>query len=276
MPNSNRPLLVRPDWLFEHIFDPTIVVVDCRWRLGNPSYGDQAFFEGHIPGAVRLDMERDLSAPPGRYGGRHPLPSPRIFERKLSDLGIGHQTHVVCYDDDAAGSARAWFCLTYHGHAQVSVLDGGVRAWLAAGYPLSQDPPATQPKSFVARPNPRLVVDYQTVSHLRDVLPLIDARAPERFHGEIEPVDAVAGHIPGAVNYPHTAVLTEQGTYRSREELQQLFAPVLDQAHPPIVYCGSGVTACINLLALRQAGVESLLYPGSWSDWIQHEDAPIG
>lgn len=275
MSDGNVALLVSPIWLSQHLTDPDIVVVDCRWRLADPSYGDNAFSQGHIPGAVRLDLDRDLSAPRGRYGGRHPLPPPLAFEQKLSELGIGEDTHVICYDDDASGSARAWFCLTYYGHSRVSVLDGGMAAWVKAGYPLTKAAAIVTPQPFVARPDPRLVVDYQTVNHLRTVLPVIDARAPERFYGEVEPVDAVAGHIPGALNYPHTAVLTPEGSYRSREELQQLFAPVLGQSHPPIVYCGSGVTACINLIALRHAGADSLLYPGSWSDWIQHEDAPI-
>lgn len=278
MPFGKAPTLVDSTWLSNHLNNPDVIVLDCRWRLNDPHFGANAYKTGHIPGARHVDLNRDLSGPPGHYGGRHPLPDPESFERTLSALGVRPDAHVVCYDDDAAGAARCWWCLSYYGHAQVSILDGGIALWTARGLTLSnQEEPPAQPHSlpFVASPDPRMTVGYETLRVAGSRLTLIDARNAERFQGQVEPVDPIGGHIPGAVNVPYSSLLDEHGQYRSQEDLQERLAPYLSLASAPVVYCGSGVTACVGAVALRQIGVAPLLYPGSWSDWIQHQGAPI-
>lgn len=277
MPFAKAPVLVDVHWLSQHLHDPLVVVLDCRWRLNDPEFSQQAYRAGHIPGARSVRLDRDLSAAPGRYGGRHPLLPPQDFEAAMAALGVGADSYVIAYDDDAAGSARLWWCLSFYGHERVSILDGGLPAWMAAGLPLSDqeslwDVP-TRP--FRASPDPALVVDYQSVRTLAGCLPLIDARAPERFAGVIEPVDRVGGHIPGAVNIPYQSLLRDDGRFRDARDLRRQFAPVLEAGSSPIVYCGSGVTACVVAAGLNHIGAQPIVYPGSWSDWIQHEDAPI-
>ncbi len=276
MPYSQTPALVSANWLNHHRADPSLIVVDCRWRLTDKDFGRQAFTQGHIPNSQRLDLDRQLSSPPGRYGGRHPLPEPEQFSAAMEEIGISDSSYVVCYDDDMAGAARLWWCLLYYGHAQVSVLDGGIKAWVKAGYSLEPGGAATvAPGQFTEQPDPRMVVGYQTVRSLAPVYPVIDARNPERYSGTVEPMDRVGGHIPGALNVPYPSLLTEEGTFHDPHTLNDIFAAILHQSSQPIVYCGSGITACVDALALRHTGAEPLLYPGSWSDWIQHEDAPI-
>ncbi len=278
MPFGKAPTLVDSTWLSNHLNNPDVAVLDCRWRLADPDFGVQAYATGHIPGARHIDLDRDLSGPRGYYGGRHPLPDPESFERTLSVLGVGPDTHVVCYDDDAAAAARCWWCLSYYGHAKVSILDGGISLWTARGLALStqEELPAVPPSlPFVANPDPRMTVGYETLRVAASRLTLIDARQSERFQGRIEPVDSIAGHIPGAVNVPYSTLLDEHGQYRTGEDLRARFAPYLDQSSTPVVYCGSGVTACVAAVGLQQIGIAPLLYPGSWSDWIQHQGAPI-
>ncbi len=275
MPYAKTPPLVPADWLSRHLSDASLVVLDCRWRLTDADFGAKAYAEGHIPNARFVDLNRDLSAPSARYGGRHPLPLPEAFQRRMGELGVGSDSYVICYDDDGAGAARCWWCLCFYGHCRVSVLDGGFPLWTASGYAVTQETPVIEPQPFKARPDPRMVADYQTVYNLRTAIPLVDARTPERYLGTVEPVDFKAGHIPGAANVPYSSVLTDQGTFRPREELSRLFEPVATQDADPIVYCGSGVSACVTILAMRKAGLTAMLYPGSWSDWIQHEDSPI-
>lgn len=275
MPFSSVPPLVTADWLHDHIDDPSVVVLDCRWRLTDAQYGKVAYEGGHIQNARHVDLDRDLSDPVGRYGGRHPLPSPDHFQKVMEDAGVTSESFVVCYADDAAAAARCWWLLQYYGHPKAGVLDGGIDAWQKAGYPLSCDTPEPAHGQFAASPDPRMVADYRTVESVVSRVPVIDARAPERFRGDIEPIDIKAGHIPGAVNHPYSAVLNEDGTYLASAELHRSFAPILRDHTPAIVYCGSGVTACVDILALKLAGIEALLYAGSWSDWIQHEGAPI-
>lgn len=276
MPFSAAPPLVSARWVRDHLSDPSLIILDCRWRLTDPGFGDQAYAEAHIPGSRRVDLDRDLSDSQGRYGGRHPLPQPAAFEESMRGLGVNSESRIVCYDDDSAGAARCWWALTFYGHQNVSVLDGGLAAWIDAGYPLTQKVNTNPRGTFVSRPDPRMVADYQTVRTLQNVLPVIDARAPERYAGTVEPIDARAGHIPGAVNYPYAALLSENGAFKDPESLRRIFSPVADVTDSPIVYCGSGVSACVVVLAMRHIGLNPLLYPGSWSDWIQHEDAPIG
>lgn len=274
---TRESCLVTTQWVQTHRTDPDVVVLDCRWKLQDPAYGAAVYRQGHIPGARRVDLDQDLSAPVERYGGRHPLPEPGYFEARMRRIGINASSTVVVYDDDAAGAARAWWCLTYFGHASTVILNGGIVQWRADGGPLeSGSEPPMNPGSFRARPDPRMVVGYATVRHLQHAWPIIDARAPERYTGAVEPIDAYGGHIPGAVNVPYSACLTENGRYRTAAEIRQLCGPIVDLAGPdPIVYCGSGVTACVLAAALHSAGANPLVYPGSWSDWISHEGAPI-
>jgi thiosulfate/3-mercaptopyruvate sulfurtransferase len=270
-------VLVSAEWVNTHRENPDVIILDCRWRLGDPEYGHRVFTAGHIPGAQRADMERDWSAPPARYGGRHPLPTPEDFENSMRRVGVHPSSTIIVYDDDAAGAARAWWCLTYFGHPAVHILDGGMAEWLAWGGSLESGPETPAPSgTFHATPDPRMVVGYATVNQLRGHWPIIDARAPERYWGSVEPIDARAGHIPGALNLPYAQLLAGSNRYRAPEDIRRIASECIpDDRTDPIVYCGSGVSACVLAAALRTAGLSPLLYPGSWSDWIAHEDAPL-
>jgi thiosulfate/3-mercaptopyruvate sulfurtransferase len=262
--------LVRADWLLARLDAADVRVVDCRWRLGEPGAGERGWLEGHVPGAAFLDVDRDLSGAPGDRG-RHPLPAPVDFERVARAAGIGAGTRVVAYDDaEVGGAARLWWLLRHFGHVEVAVLDGGLAAWVEAGGPLESGRPQVRAGDFAARPRTRDVAGAEEL--LRRVgdpaLALLDARAPERYHGEVEPVDPVAGHVPGARNAP-LAALAPGGRYREPDELRSLLeAAGADGSRELVAYCGSGVTACGVLLAAELAGLgEGRLYPGSWSEW---------
>jgi thiosulfate/3-mercaptopyruvate sulfurtransferase len=253
-------------------------IVDTRWRLGAPEAGRQLFEAGHIPGAIHLDMDRDLAAPPGR-GGRHPLPSAEDFAETMSRAGVDGSVRVVAYDDgDGQGAARLWWLLRHFGHDAVAVLDGGLRAWQAAGKPLETGagvPPAR--RQFAARPRTDDVLDTAAVRQALagGAAHVIDARTPERWRGEVEPVDPIPGRIPGSVNAPAAANLAD-GHFRSAAELRAHYAAlgILDGT-PIVASCGSGVTACVDLLGLDVAGVPGArLYPGSYSGWLA-EGLPV-
>jgi thiosulfate/3-mercaptopyruvate sulfurtransferase len=229
--------------------------VDCRWELGRPERGRELYLAGHVPGASFLDVERDLSAPPGgAHGGRHPLPSAEDFARVAGRAGIGEDTFVVAYDQGmSGGAARLWWLLRHFGHERAAVLAGGIASWLG---PLRGGEEEIEPAEFVARPREDDTVSAGELSTSlgRDGLVLLDARAPERFRGEQEPIDPVAGHIPGARNLPHAG-------------LDSVPDDLVGTEHEVVVYCGSGVTACVDILVLERAGVRAKLYPGSWSEW---------
>jgi thiosulfate/3-mercaptopyruvate sulfurtransferase len=258
-------------------------IVDLRWALSGPS-GLDKYRAGHIPGAVYVDMDRDLSRPGGP--GRHPFPAPEDFARVLGRIGVGPETDVVVYDD-ATGSvaARLWFMLRVHGHARAAVLDGGYAAWVNAGLPVTRDEPRIEAVSppplrldasrLVAREHVAGVLADRHGQGARHAL-VMDARAPERYRGEVEPVDKRAGHIPGAVNAPFSGNLKD-GRFRPSEELRAIYQRLgAGRASEVIASCGSGVTACHTLLALEIAGVpDAKLYVGSWSDWSNQPDAPI-
>ena len=253
------------------------VVLDVRWRLAGPP-GIDSYRAGHIPGAVFADLETDLAGPPGGPGGRHPLPDPVRFTDAMRRAGVHDGQLVVAYDDgDAAPAARAWWTLRYYGHPQVRVLDGGYRAWLAAGLPVSVAPASTGYGDFTAEPGGLPVLDADGAAALARSGVLLDARAPERYRGETEPVDPVAGHIPGARNAPTAANLGRRGRFRPRADLAARYAELGAAAggRPVGVYCGSGVTACADVLALAVAGVDAALYPGSWSGWLADPDHPV-
>lgn len=274
---DNAPLLVTTTWLNSHLSENHQVILDCRWKLTDPEYNTKLYRESHIPGAQPIDLHHDLSSPPGQYGGRHPLPDLVQFASVMAIRGVAPNTHVICYDDDGAGAARCWWLLTFYGHTNVSILDGGFGAWQSEGRPTGSGlPSVVSPGSMDSHPNLSLVVDYETLRVAGHALTLVDARAPERFSGAVEPVDRVGGHIPGARNMPFTTAFYDDGHYRSPDELRHMWASLVSPNRPTVVYCGSGVTACVDAFALRLAGFDSILYPGSWSDWIQHDDAPIG
>jgi thiosulfate/3-mercaptopyruvate sulfurtransferase len=260
--------VVSPTWLQAHLDDPHVVVVDCRFALLEPALGQQQYQAGHIPRANYLDLNQDLSGPVGVHGGRHPLPEITRLADKLGQMGINADTLVVAYDASRlAFAARLWWLLRYMGHDRVAVLDGGWPAWQAAGYPTSTELPQRSTVQFVPRLQSDWVVDITAVKTRNPAVVLVDAREPERYRGEREPIDPVAGHIPGAVNYPWQDLTTADGLVKSAAEQRDRWA-ALPNAAEVMVYCGSGVTACVDLLALAIAGrAPGKLYAGSWSDW---------
>ena len=253
---------------------PTQTLLDVRWQLAEGSQPD-LYASGHIPGAVFVDLDRDLAAPPGRLG-RHPLPSTEDFERAMRAAGVSHDGPVVVYDDaDGLPAARAWWLLRYFGHERVALLDGGLAAWLAAGRPLAEGAETPmEPGDFEARPGAMPVIDADQAAELAKTGVLIDARAPERYRGESEPMDPVAGHIPGARNRPMSLDLDASGRFRPQAELA---GDLSDLAGAEVgAYCGSGITAAHTVLALELAGIGgAALYPGSWSEWVTDPDRPV-
>jgi thiosulfate/3-mercaptopyruvate sulfurtransferase len=265
-------------WLEKHLNDADLVIIDCRFALSDPDLGRRQYHQGHIPGATYFDLNRDLSSPVQIHGGRHPLPVWDEFISKLEAAGISSgsglgQTRVVAYDDSKfAFAARLWWLLKYLGHDAVAVLNGGFRAWQQGQYPISTDSPS--PRSGIFRPSLRtdLVITLDDVKQRkdRDSVVLIDSRAPERFRGEVEPIDPVAGSIPGAVNYFWQDVTDAAGFMRPTSDLAQHWRD-LEAAEEVMVYCGSGVTACVNLLSQTLAGQPmGKLYVGGWSDWCSY------
>lgn len=243
---------------------------DVRADLADPGAGRRRYGAGHLPGAVFVDLETDLT---GRSGpGRHPLPRPEEFSATVRRLGVRPSDVVVSYDDSGgAWASRLWWMLRSMGHATVKVLDGGFPKWEKEGRPVTRAVPRPSPGDFPTVREWRGVVDRQAVA--ASEARLIDARAPERYRGEHEPIDQIAGHIPGAINLPYADNLREDGTFLDQESLAERFA---DVGPEPIVYCGSGVSACHNILALHLTGREdALLYEGSWSDWSRQQHAPV-
>jgi thiosulfate/3-mercaptopyruvate sulfurtransferase len=272
--------LVTTEWLARHLDDPRVRIVDVRWYLDPARRGRDAYAAGHIPGAVFLDVDEDLSAPGGGRGrpaGRHPWPSPEQVSRVIGGAGIGPGTQVVAYDDQAAAvAARLWYVLRAHGHDDVAVLDGGLAKWTAEGRPLATDTRSPSPVHFEARLRPGFVLTKADVVARNKARPLLDARVAERYRGENEPIDPRAGHIPGARSAPFSANLAGQpAVFRPSPELRERYAELGAEAAPPIVYCGSGVTACHDLLALHLAGLSGALYAGSWSEWSSDPALPI-
>jgi thiosulfate/3-mercaptopyruvate sulfurtransferase len=267
--------IVTAQWLSDRIANSSTIdlaIVDCRFALGAPDLGKQQYDRAHLPGANYLDLNRDLSSPVQTHGGRHPLPDDRVLGAKLASFGINfQQTLVIAYDDSRfAFAARLWWLLRYYGHEQVAVLDGGYGNWVKAGYPVTADlPQATALGNFQPQPQADWIVDRDRVKAIQYTAThvLIDSREPDRYLGKTEPIDPVAGHIPSAVNYPWQSVSTPTGFIESIQEHQQRWGAISSDVEP-IVYCGSGVTACVNLLSLELAGIKGAkLYPGSWSDW---------
>lgn len=254
-----------------------VTLLDVRYRMGahgGPA-GRDDHLAGHLPGARYVDLDTDLADPPGA-GGRHPLPDPARFEAAMRRLGVSNDRPVVVHDDwQGRAAARAWWLLRLHGHQEVRVLDGGLQAWRRSGLPLvaGEEEPA-RPGDFRVAPESRMPV--VGAGDVLDVAVLVDARAPERFRGEVEPVDPVAGHVPGAVNVPTEANLGPDGCFRSDAELAALYGRVGARAGVTVAaYCGSGVTAAHDVLAMEVAGIDAALYPGSWSGWITDPERPV-
>ena len=281
--------IVSTQWLQANLDNPGVVIADCRFSLADPQLGRQQYEAGHIPGAYFFDLNQDLSSPPQRHGGRHPLPAIEHLATRLGQAGIQSadpRAIVVAYDDSRFGfAARFWWLLQYLGHEQVVLLDGGFGAWKAAGCPIDTSIPAQQTAQFVPHLQTQMLVDIEDVRSRKDQpdVILIDSREGDRYRGEREPIDPIAGHIPGAVNYPWQEVTEMDGTLRPVGQQQQRWEAICalrtgqQQASAGssygeiMVYCGSGVTACVNLLSLQVAGIRGAkLYAGSWSDWCSY------
>ena len=270
---------MNPAWVNAHLGQAELTVVDVRWYHGEPDGGRNAFIKGHIPQSVFLDLDEDLADRSDPTRGRHPLPDPSNFVQILARVGIGKRTRIVAYDDTSGSTAaRLWWMLRWLGHEKVSVLDGGITRWESEGYPLESGAAvmpaqATEPLEPIARQE--MVADrfLLNAAHSGEII-LLDARAPERFRGEIEPIDFRAGHIPGAINTPFANNLTDKvpQVFRRPAELRAMFEKLgITQDKQVVCYCGSGVTACHNILALEMIGFFNVhLYPGSWSEWIHH------
>lgn len=272
--------LIQPAELHALLGQTNFCLIDCRHDLANPDAGRIAYAEAHLPGAYFLHLDADLSGAKNGRNGRHPLPDPAQLAAKLGKLGIRAGTQVVAYDDSGGMfAARLWWLLRWLGHPQVAVLDGGVSAWRGAGLPLTQDIPAKNPVDFPYRISLPIVCADEVLHSLSSSdSVLIDARAPDRFRGENETLDLVAGHIPGALNRFFRDNLAPDYCFKPADQLRAEFTALLQ--HRPecrvIQQCGSGVTACHNLLAMEIAGLSgSILYPGSWSEWCSDPDRPM-
>jgi len=272
--------LVDATTLAAHLDDPDWVIVDVRHQLADTAYGTRVYAESHIPGAVFLHCDRDLSGPTTGTNGRHPLPDPEKLAKRLGEIGIGAQTQVVVYDD-ARGmiAGRLWWLLRWLGHDQVAVLDGGLQAWQAANGVLTAEVRLPQPSNFVAKICDRCVdADYVQAFLATSRLHLVDARSPDRYRGENETIDPVAGHIPGAVNRFFNDNLQADGRFKPAAQLRAEWLAVLGGALPEQVIhqCGSGISACHNMLAMEIAGLSgSRLYAGSWSEWCANRERSV-
>jgi thiosulfate/3-mercaptopyruvate sulfurtransferase len=277
----NGEVLITPGGLRPHVEDAGWVICDCRFDLEDPQWGRRAYREGHIPGAIYIDLEEDLSAQPTGKNGRHPLPEVDDLTARFARLGIGSEMNVVAYDASGGPyAARLWWSLVYLGHERARVLDGGLPAWKSAGYAIKGGWDHRKPVDFLARPRTEMIADMQEVrlSLDRPNEVLMDARSGERFRGEAEPYDPVAGHIPGALNRYWKDNLDGEGRFLPPETLRRAFEPLLQGRSPDqvISYCGSGVTAAHNLLAMVYSGlIGARIYPGSWSEWSAQTENPL-
>lgn len=267
--------LVQAQWLNEHLSNSEVIVIDTRFSLADPQLGERQYRTGHIPGAYYLDLDRDLSGPIQDHGGRHPLPDWEDFVTKLNRMGLQSKpaTQVVIYDDSRfAFASRLWWMLRYLGHKNVAILDGGFRAWTTAGLPLEIQAPDSQEGNFLPSFQQEWIVDIEAVKGHRQRTGgvVIDSRSPARYRGEVEPIDPIAGSIPGAINAFWQKVTTEEGFLKNPERLADQWSNLTPDSDA-IFYCGSGVTACVNLFALTVLGHPMhKLYPGGWSDWCSY------
>ncbi len=269
---TNTNLLISPQWLADHLNDPNLIIIDCRFSLANSELGKKQYQESHIPGAFYLDLNQDLSSLVQKHGGRHPLPDPNQLAQKLATIGVKYQeTLIVAYDDSRfAFASRLWWLLTYIGHEKVALLDGGFSEWQKE-YPVTNEISTQKLGFFEPQIKAKMVVDIETVKAKKDLpeVVLVDSRDSDRYLGKHEPIDPIAGHIPGAVNYPWKQVTDENSQAKVSEQVSRW--EQVKNADEVIVYCGSGVTACVNLWSLKIAGINTgKLYAGSWSDWCSY------
>lgn len=266
--------VVSPEQLLSCLRHQKLRLVDCRFELSDRHAGYDAYLASHLPGAAYLDLESDLSDPVGQHGGRHPLPNVNRLATRLGQIGIDNQSWVVAYDDRGDMAARFWWILRYLGHDAVQILDGGYKAWLKHGGPISTAPPTYPRTRFVAFIQDDLLVHtYKSVTEAATRGTLVDSRAGARYRGDHEPIDKIPGHIPGALNLDWQKTYGPDGRLRSTDQLRRRFAHL--SSPEPVVYCGSGVTAAANILAMTRLGWRPKLYAGSWSDWISYPDRPI-
>ena len=273
--------LVSASVLATNLDYPNWRIFDCRFSLTDVTAGHRAYRQGHIPGAVYADLNQDLSAPVKSYTGRHPLPDFKLLVKKLGDWGVNNRSQIVVYDDaNGAFAGRMWWLLRCMGHTDVALLDGGIRAWQAQGYAVTTTLPQVAASQFRAYLDPK---QWLSAAEVEDGLAsrnikLIDARTPERYAGQQEPIDPVAGHVPKALNRPFQHNLDKNGLFRPAEQLRRQFNELITAwpAEQVVHMCGSGVTACHNLLAMEHAGLTgSKLYAGSWSEWITDKNRPV-
>jgi thiosulfate/3-mercaptopyruvate sulfurtransferase len=272
---SLRSSLISVEELHAALESDGPTVLDVRWELGGPPRYDQ-YREGHIPGAVFVDVDTELAAAPGPKG-RHPLPPTDEFTATMRDAGVSSGHPVVVYDAaPSVAAARAWWLLRYFGHQDVTVLDGGLAAWVDEGYPLQREVPVVESGDFVARPGGMPLLDADGAAELASGGVLLDARAPERFRGDEEPIDPVAGHIPGARNVPYSENIDGSGRFLDPGALRERFERGGVREDLEVgAYCGSGVSAAHEVLALTLAGYRPALYVGSWSEWITDPERPV-
>ncbi|MCB9264719.1 MAG: sulfurtransferase [Lewinellaceae bacterium] len=274
--------LISTEGLAQHLESRDWAVIDCRFSLADTEAGRRAYRNGHIPGARYVHLDEGLSGPvvPGKTG-RHPLPNPDVAAMRFERLGIGNDVQVVAYDDSGGMIAsRLWWMLRWLGHDAVAVLDGGWPRWMSEGRPVETVVQEAEPRSFIPHPRPGFLVDVGSVQSIQGQpgMKLVDSRAAERYRGETEPIDPVAGHIPGALNMPNDQTVGQEGAFLSKTGLQEHFKKVLGDtdAEHTIFYCGSGVSACRNILAYKHAGLgDARLYPGSWSEWITDPEREV-
>jgi thiosulfate/3-mercaptopyruvate sulfurtransferase len=271
MSEKNR-ILVDAPWVKSKLQDGDVIIVDCRYNLMDHDYGMKEYRKGHIPGAYFLDLESHLSGQKGKHTGRHPLPDEQQFAERMNEMGMNKESTVIAYDDEGSGSARLWWILKFLGHDNVYILDGGIKSWIDSGYSLSRDAPEKRIGNFNPEPRYDMIVDMDQLKDEHMNLCLIDSRASERYRGEVEPIDPVAGHIPGSINMDYKSNFDETGKYLPGDVLKKKFK---DIPKNPVVYCGSGVTACVNVVAMEIAGKKVLLYPGGWSQWVSYPENPV-
>jgi thiosulfate/3-mercaptopyruvate sulfurtransferase len=273
--------LISTDELEANLNSPNWVIVDCRFDLNDKPWGEEEYAQFHIPGAVYAHMDNDLSSPVTPLTGRHPLPEPEVFIKTLRRLGISNSSQVIVYDSVSGGmSARLWWLLKYYGHEAVAMLNGNLPQWLVEKKPTTEGVETHKPGTFTGRPDNRMIVTTDEVKVMlgKKGSLLIDARAPERFRGEVEPIDTVAGHIPGAMNRFYGNNVDRKGLFLPPETLKAEFLKLLNGIKPEdaVVYCGSGPTSCHHLVAMAYAGLPLPRdYAGSWSEWIRDPSNPV-
>ena len=272
-------VVVDKEWLVENLENEEIRIVDCRFDLGQPNLGRELYEDSHIPGAFYFDLKEQLSGPVSKHGGRHPLPELRELKKDIEQVGIDHTKTVIAYDNGSGQYAsRFWWLLSYMGHDKVYILNGGFNDWQAEDYPVTKEIPKSAPAEYEINIQEEMLATFEEVKEIADKnksdAVLIDSRAHDRYLGKVEPMDKIAGHIPGAINKVWEESLVE-GSFKEGKEQKERFSEI-DPEEPVVVYCGSGVTATPNYIALKMAGFKNVkLYAGGYSDWISYDDNEV-